>query len=561
MLLYNFGLLLLLKPTDIMLPSGKKYQIQYDECGNLKTITTPSQVTHSFYSLTTIGYERLVYVLPDMIGLYIQDYNAAGLVEEINFPSENRKITYKYDVNYRLRMVFHEWTLVKYVYYQNTELLIGLTVEDLLQEYSCEIQYGLNDSLVVAQYVFFNRSANDLINVEFDYTYGDNFAVSSQKVIVGDREAQTTSFAYSNETGRLQKMSPFSFSYPLTYREITVDNNVEIVREFDRSGRPTDVWYRFNNYVVFHLEVKYDSVGRVHQWRRKVRISDLKAYEYVFDIDGHLVEVLENSQSTWKYEYDNNGNIAKICHYNNVRDVVIGPMDRVENFDEKLLVFDVDGFLVKRGGEVFEFDSMGHLRRAFQADMYDVHYFFDGHGRVIGWKETTKGSFVQLFYANLLHKHQVTHVYDHSTGATTQFFYNDRRKLFAMSVSGDYYYIGLDPNDSPILVMNSVGSVVKQMAYDPLGLLISDSAPSFPLIFGFRGRVADMVTKLAFMEDCVYDVQLGRCVFPSYRRLLEQVKNLPLQPELVNLYWYPFYSLPEVETVTAAKGTLRCLIA
>ncbi len=36
--------------------------------------------------------------------------------------------------------------------------------------------------------------------------------------------------------------------------------------------------------MVFTLEVKYDDLGRIHQWRRKVGTSDLKAYEYVYDI-------------------------------------------------------------------------------------------------------------------------------------------------------------------------------------------------------------------------------------------------------------------------------------
>ncbi len=46
---------------------------------------------------------------------------------------------------------------------------------------------------------------------------------------------------------------------------------------------------RFNNYMVFTLEVKYDDLGRIHQWRRKVGTSDLKAYEYVYDIGRPLI--------------------------------------------------------------------------------------------------------------------------------------------------------------------------------------------------------------------------------------------------------------------------------
>jgi len=63
----------------------------------------------------------------------------------------------------------------------------------------------------------------------------------------------------------------FSFEFPRAHREVVRDSNVEIVRDFDSRGRATDVWFRFNNYVVFALEVKHDQLGRIHQWRRKVR--------------------------------------------------------------------------------------------------------------------------------------------------------------------------------------------------------------------------------------------------------------------------------------------------
>jgi len=63
----------------------------------------------------------------------------------------------------------------------------------------------------------------------------------------------------------------FSFEFPRAHREVVRDSNVEIVRDFDSRGRATDVWFRFNNYVVFALEVKHAQLGRIHQWRRKVR--------------------------------------------------------------------------------------------------------------------------------------------------------------------------------------------------------------------------------------------------------------------------------------------------
>jgi len=84
----------------------------------------------------------------------------------------------------------------------------------------------------------------------------------------------------------------FSFEFPRAHREVVRYSNVEIVRDFDSRGRATDVWFRFNNYVVFALEVKHDQLGRIHQWRRKVRSTC---------IDFHLSVCLSLTTSTPEY--------------------------------------------------------------------------------------------------------------------------------------------------------------------------------------------------------------------------------------------------------------------
>ena len=76
--------------------------------------------------------------------------------------------------------------------------------------------------------------------------------------------------------------------YPRTNREVVRDESIEISRDFDAKGRLTDVWYKFNNYRVFSLEVKYDDIGRVHQWRRRVGIDCL----ILLSLKGHRHQIL-----------------------------------------------------------------------------------------------------------------------------------------------------------------------------------------------------------------------------------------------------------------------------
>jgi len=87
--------------------------------------------------------------------------------------------------------------------------------------------------------------------------------------------------------------------------------------------------------------------------------------------------------------------------------------------------------------------------------------------------------FVQFFYSDLQHPRRVTHVVDgvaraggggvgRSGGSArwrvSELFYDTQGKLFAMRRESELFYIALDPTDSPIVVLNGVGSVVKQVS-------------------------------------------------------------------------------------------------
>ena len=497
----------------------------------------PSATRHHFCSLTSLGLYRRMYRPPESHGLYTQEYDTVRRLVQIRYPSGHRRIVRYYNEQGRLRSVVVDHADIDYVYHKDAQTLKSINVSSQAGEhYVCALLYEPDGALVTAHSVQFNGSQQAFIGANFHYTYDRNFRISLVQGRIGTKNMRSVLIGYDPTTGRLAKVSPFAFEYPHTHREIIRDANMEIVREFDRHGRPTDVWYRFNNNIVFTLDVKYDAIGRVHSWRRKVRSSDLKAYEYVYDVDGNVVEVLENSQSTWKYETDANGNIVKIGYYGTVRTVVVNARDQVESSGQESYIYDQDGLLVQRDSEMFEYDSFGQLTRAFQTGKYDIRYAYDGRRRLAARCDMTTGDVLQLFYADLMHDRRITHIYDHSTAKATYLFYDDRGTLFAMQRESDYFYIGLDPFDSPIVILNGVGSVVKQMSYDPLGNRIADLMHEFPFMLGFRGDLTDPVTKLIFTDGRVYDPQLGRWTFPMYDRFIDRAGRLTVFPELGNLY-------------------------
>jgi YD repeat-containing protein len=56
-------------------------------------------------------------------------------------------------------------------------------------------------------------------------------------------------------------------------------------------------------------------------------------YQYVYDVNGNVIDILLDGQSTWRYGYDNNGNINKIS----------------ERDTRRLLEYDVGDRLKKSG--------------------------------------------------------------------------------------------------------------------------------------------------------------------------------------------------------------------
>jgi YD repeat-containing protein len=284
----------------------------------------------------------------------------------------------------------------------------------------------------------------------------------------------------------------------------------------------------------------------------------------VYNVDGDVTEVHVSGQPTWRYEYDTDGNIVKANHHGNVRSFSIdAPLGgRLDSASEQSYVHDADGRVVQRDRETFEYDAFGGLTRAFEQGRYDVTFHYDAFHRLTVKRDVITGDIVQYFYADVSRKDRITHIVETggqpvggsggvggSRGGSnanvsggnrrrmTELFYDSRGKLFAMRRDNNIHYVALDPTDSPVVILNSVGSVVKQVEYDPLGATLTDSAPDHVFPLGFRCGVIDLATRLVLLADGrAYDSSIGRWMVPDYDRLVDGIERLAATPESSNLY-------------------------
>ena len=96
------------------------------------------------------------------------------------------------------------------------------------------------------------------------------------------------------------------------------------------------------------------------------------------------------------------------------------------------------------------------------------------------------------------------------SGTLTKLYYDDAGALYAMQRGADRFYVASDQLGSPRLVISKSGAVVREIAYDSFGKVLSDSDPSFELPIGFAGGLGDPATGLVRFGWRDYDPATGR---------------------------------------------------
>ena len=513
----------------------------------MKSVVMPSQGRHRFHALTSMGLHRQLYTPPGAYSAFLRDYDSGGKLLQVLYPSRERRVSYTYTVFGKPLQLLHDWSQLRYTYHNSTDMLRSMNLTDpAAHNYTCSMTFEPGNALVQTHRVLLNGTDLGLVSGQFSYQYDKYLRIIWVEAHIGKIAIQPVNISYNTVNGKLERIRGFNFEYPRVHQNKIHDANMEIIQESDIYGRLTDIWYRFNNHAVFTLEIKYDARNRVYQWRRKVGSSDLKAYEYLYDIDGNLLEVILNGRTTWKYEMDANSNIKKCVHHDKVTEFEINLNNQISSCGDVVYHFDEDGFLVKIDSQVFEYNSLGQLVHAFELGKYDVYYFYDAYGRLTARRDTIGGYLTQFFYSDLQNRRRITHVYDHTNNELTSLYYDSRNRLFAMELGSNLYYIALDPIGSPIVIFNSMGSVVKQMAYNPLGQKISDSSPEFSFMMGYKCGIMDHITKFIHLDGRVYDPEVGRWTSPDYTHLLEKISEVTNTPEMVNFYRPEYLVSPQL---------------
>jgi RHS repeat-associated protein len=101
-------------------------------------------------------------------------------------------------------------------------------------------------------------------------------------------------------------------------------------------------------------------------------------------------------------------------------------------------------------------------------------------------------------------------VYNPDDTLKIRFSYADGRMPYKMSYEGVTYYLAYDQVGTLKAVADANGNIVKALAYDSFGNMLSDSNPEMEIPFGFAGGLYDKDTGLTRFGYRDYDAETGK---------------------------------------------------
>jgi RHS repeat-associated protein len=277
---------------------------------------------------------------------------------------------------------------------------------------------------------------------------------------------------------------------------------------FDSVGRLATRAAMAGGTPVYREDITHDNGGRIIR-RIETVGGTTTTYDYEYDADNQLLRVLRGGLVAEQYTYDARGNRSS-------RQLGAGPaelatydlQDRIQSRGATNYTFGVDGFMVGRGGDTFQYGARGELMSAVVGGQAAT-YGYDGFGRRTSRTDATGTA--QYLYGNPENDLQLTAARD-PAGVLSTYIYDDGGRLIGIQRGTTRYYVATNILGSPVAVADATGAIVKRLEWDAFGTLVADSNPGFDLPLGFAGGLRDPLSGLTRFGVRDYDPLQGRWV-------------------------------------------------
>lgn len=410
----------------------------------------------------------------------------------------------------------------------------------------------------------------------YSYRYDGQKRLRSIQVKLETINLASIDYSYSNNDGRIESISDLRYFERSPNETLLGDGIALFVKRYDdASSEILDDGLRVRRRIrhhsltvsdkeIFRSDHIHDQYGRLIQTRtflRHLNAKKISSTNYTYDDVGQLIET--QSREHWRFHYDPNGNLITIVR-NRTGNRIDFQYDHSDRLTLRLnrhhqhsrlklsstqpssspivtietpYVYDLRGFLVRRGDEHFIYNNLGHIVQAFASKRYKIDYFYDHLGRLISRGDHLRNQ-TQFFYGNPLKPSLITHMINNADGSVQTLIYDDDDDSLVMIKSNsEQFYVICDPTRTPTLIFDHRGEIVKEINRSPFGHVVFDSNPNFHLPVDFHGGYKDPQTGLVYLgPNQIYDTFTGRYFTPQIQRITEN--NLLRDPRLIHRYLF-----------------------
>jgi RHS repeat-associated protein len=504
------GRLLLAESQD-----AKQVSFNYDQRGNLTSITPPERPAHTFtYTPLNLVQE---YIPPDVgagSNKTIYEYNLDRQLEKVTRP-DGRTVNLVYDpVTGQKKKIaildgMTEAGAVTFSYYPASHTAAG-NLASIVAVDGGIVQFNYDGFLLTG------TTWAGAVSGSVGYTYDNNFQVTSETVNGGN----SISFSYDKD-GLLKQAGALVMQRDDPTRPETMNgllrgttlSNVTTAMGYNEFGELKDYSASLSSgsgpVTLFESHFLSDKLGRVKQNIETV-LGAATTYGYDYDPAGRLWKVSENGALIRQYDYDANGN-RLLFKGDGSLDVEYDNQDRLLRYANTTYTYTETGQLKTKTGVDglirYTYDALSNLTHVDLPNGTVIDYVIDGTNRRIGKK--INGILVKGF----LYKDRLYPVAELDSASTvvSLFVYGAKPHVpDYMIKQGTMYRIISDRLGSPRLIVDTLtGNVAQRMDYDEFGRVMLDTQPGFQP-FGFAGGIYDSDTALVRFGVRDYDPQTGR---------------------------------------------------
>jgi len=495
--------------STITRPDGSRISFNYDANGNITQLHTPQGSTNTF------------------------TYN--GVNKESSWQSPLGYTTqYRYDKQRRLTQIVRPSGKTETLTYTQGELTQITTDETTLNmTYGCgsrlqrinttegeQLSYSYDGDLLTS------INASGTLNERIDLTYNNSFL--PQRITYADA---TETLAYDGD-GRLTQSGDATLHYSPTETIVTegqyrsayrlngytqlqqITSSYEATPRYSYSvtarnaqGKITESVERLGNRTLQH-HYRYDNNGRL------IEAEQRSATVVVIPFDGLIIPLLTDQESYKEhYTYDAEGNRIeqRITHNGTlISKTASYTLDNaLESIGDTFYTYDEDGYLTSQTDgtqtTTYSYGTQGELRHVVTPTQ-SIEYLHNATNQRVAKK--INGEIVEKYL--WLNRTTLLATYDKDDKLITRYSYAGNRVPYKMTHHNQSYYLLYNHLGSLRAVIDSNGTIVKEVTYDSFGKILSDSNPNLHVNLGFAGGLYDPDTQLTRFGYRDYDAQTGK---------------------------------------------------